>query len=536
MIRDPDRLTRRTFDLLVVGGGIYGLTIACDAAARGLVVALVEAGDFGSGSSFNHLRTIHGGLRYLQSLDIARARESIRERRVFAQIAPHAVRPLEFVLPLHRSFLRGPLAVRAGLLLDRIVAYDRNDDLPEPLRLPPGRLISRSEAITLCPELQATDIVAAAVWQDYVTIEPDRLTLAWAIAADAHGATLANYVAAESLLVEGKKVRGVKARDLESGRELEVAASLTVNATGGQLDRLLDRNGLATGMLRLKALNLVTRRPASARAVAGRATSGRSFFCVPWMNRSVYGTWESPSAAADPLPTESEVATFIGELRQAYPGLALNRSDVTFVHRGLVPAVPRGSGVALEGHERFCDHEARNAVAGLMSIAGAKYTTARGVAARIVDQVLVRLNLAPSPSSTHVTPLPGAEAAASAWRSETQKIEAALPDAVRTHLHAGYGFRRTEVLELALANPAWARCLDDDSPVIGAELVHAVRSEMAVRLTDAVLRRTPLGSVGPPSREAVEAALAIVGDELKWSAEKRDQERTALSAAYDLAG
>src|SRR5437764_12662434 len=125
MTRDVDRLTGTTFDVLVVGGGVYGLTIAYDAAQRGLSVALIEADDFGSGASFNHLRTIHGGLRYLQSLDFSRARESVRERRTLARIAPHTVRPLPFAVPIYRSLLRGKLAMRAGFLLDRIVAAGR---------------------------------------------------------------------------------------------------------------------------------------------------------------------------------------------------------------------------------------------------------------------------------------------------------------------------------------------------------------------------------------------------------------------------
>src|SRR5881396_2369185 len=112
MRRDVDRLTAQTFDVLIVGGGIYGLTIAYDAAQRGVSVALVEADDFGSGASFNHLRTIHGGLRYLQSLDIARARESVRERRTLARIAPQAVRPLPFAVPIYRSLVRGKIAMR----------------------------------------------------------------------------------------------------------------------------------------------------------------------------------------------------------------------------------------------------------------------------------------------------------------------------------------------------------------------------------------------------------------------------------------
>src|SRR5712671_3721881 len=121
MKRDIHQLTTRTFDVLVVGGGIYGLTIACDSAQRGLSVALIERNDFGSGASFNHLRTIHGGLRYLQTLDLARARESVKERRTLARIAPAAVRPVPFVLPLSRSLTRGALAMRLGFALDRLV-------------------------------------------------------------------------------------------------------------------------------------------------------------------------------------------------------------------------------------------------------------------------------------------------------------------------------------------------------------------------------------------------------------------------------
>src|SRR6266581_3862638 len=154
MTRDLDALTGGTFDVLVVGGGIYGLTIAYDAAQRGLSVALIERDDFGSGSSFNHLRTIHGGLRYLQSLDLRRARESVRERATLARIAPHAVLPMPFVLPLYRSLTTGKMAMRAGFLLDRVVAFDRNAGVPRALRLPAGTIVSRAEAAQRFPGLR----------------------------------------------------------------------------------------------------------------------------------------------------------------------------------------------------------------------------------------------------------------------------------------------------------------------------------------------------------------------------------------------
>src|SRR5262245_32960275 len=122
MIRDPERLSGRTFDVLVVGGGIVGLTIAYDAVQRGLSVALIDRDDFGSGASFNHLRTIHGGLRYLQHFDIRRARESVRERRTIARIAPQTIKPVPFALPLYRSLVRGKAMMRAGFVLDGIVS------------------------------------------------------------------------------------------------------------------------------------------------------------------------------------------------------------------------------------------------------------------------------------------------------------------------------------------------------------------------------------------------------------------------------
>src|SRR5580765_6881604 len=248
MLRDLDRLTASTFDVLVVGGGIYGLTIAYDAAQRGLSVALVERDDFGSGTSFNHLRTIHGGLRYLQSMDIGRARESIRERRAVARIAPQAVRPLPFAVPLYRSLMRGKLAMRAGFALDRLVAFDRNRGVLPSHRLPGGRVVSRSHAAQQFPGLKRQRLTGAAVFYDYVTIEPDRFTFSFALGAAEHGAVVVNHVEAVAPIVEGRRVTGVTARDALGTRTIEIAARVVVNATGGRVDRLLKPLGIATGI------------------------------------------------------------------------------------------------------------------------------------------------------------------------------------------------------------------------------------------------------------------------------------------------
>ena len=536
MIRDVDRLTARTFDLLVVGGGIYGLTIAYDAAQRGLAVALIERDDFGSGASFNHLRTIHGGLRYLQTLNISRARESVRERRTMALIAPHAVRPLRFALPLYRSLTKGKSSMRLGFALDRLVASDRNRDVPAPLRLPAGRVLSRDAAVWRFPELPRPGLTGAAVWYDYVTTEPDRLTFAFALAAAEHGAALANYVEATRPIVDRRRVGGVCALDRQSGRDVEIAARITVNATGCEIDRLLDPLGRPTRIPMLKAMNLVTRREGGEDALGGRSRSGRHLFLVPWRHRALFGTWESErvcEAGAGGV-TEADIATFIADLNHAFPSLDLTLADVTLVHRGVVPALVGPDGrVSLEGGEQIRDHAA-DGVDGLISVAGTKYTTSRAVAERIVDRVVAKLERAPVPCRTAATPLAGGSVRDAAQElAEVRRGRGArLPSDTISHLVAAYGSRYRDVLDMPDDRADWWSPIAPDSPVIGAQLVWAVRKEMAVTLCDAVLRRTPLGAVGFPGEIAATRAAEIVGTELGWSVERKRAEIDALRRFY----
>jgi glycerol-3-phosphate dehydrogenase len=534
MIRDVDRLTAATFDLLVVGGGIYGLTIAYDAAQRGLSVALVERDDFGSGASFNHLRTIHGGLRYLQTLDVSRARESIRERRTLARIAPHAVRPLPFALPLYRSLTRGKIAVGAGLLLDRLVAFDRNRGVPAGHRLPGGRIVSRGTAIHRFPGLRRQGLTGAAVWHDYITTEADRLTFTWALAADQHGAVLANHVEARAPRSEGKRVIGVRAVDTVSGRELDIAARITVNATGADVERLIAPLGASAPIPLLKAMNLVTRRDAGEEALGGVAKSGRHLFLVPWRDRALFGTWESRETCTpdDHGVNERDVAAFIVDLNQAFPSLDLKLADVTHVHHGAVPAVAHADGRAsLRRHELV-----RADIDGLITVAGAKYTTARAVAERVTDTVLRMLQRPAVPCRTATAALPGGSVRdVSLTIAEARREhDEGLPADTIPHLVAAYGSRYRDVLELAGNRAELRTRIAPDSPVVGAELLWAARHEMAVTLADAVIRRTPLGALGYPGDAALNRAADIVGAELRWSDVRRREEAAAVRGFYGM--
>src|SRR5436190_11487741 len=407
MQRDLDQLIGRTFDVLVVGGGVYGLTIAYDAAQRGLSVALIERADFGSGASFNHLRTIHGGLRYLQTLDLARARESVIERRVLATIAPHMVRPIPFALPLYRSFTI--TAMRAGFLLDRLVAFDRNRGVIPSHQLPGGRVVAH-DALRRFPGLHRRGVTGAAVWYDYVTIEADRLTFSFAIAASRHGAVLANHLEAVALVADGRRIAGVRARDSVDGREIDITARLTINATGPAVGALLEPVGAAIGIPMLKVMNLVTERDAGEAALGGRTAAGQNLFLVPWRGRAVFGTWQAASLChpEEAGIVEADVVAFIREINEAFPSLDLRSNDVTMIHRGIVPAISANGRVSPDGHEHVHDH-ARDGdgIEGLISVVGTKYTTARGVAERVTDRAVAKLQRRAEPCRTSTTALPG---------------------------------------------------------------------------------------------------------------------------------
>jgi glycerol-3-phosphate dehydrogenase len=535
MIRDVDRLTDRTFDVVVVGGGIYGLTIANDAAQRGLSVALLERDDFGSGASFNHLRTIHGGLRYLQSLDIGRARESTIERRTIARIAPHTVRPLPFALPLYRSFTRGKIAMRLGFAADRLVSAGRNRGVPGPLRLPGGRVYSRGSAIQRFPGLKRQGLTGAAVWQDYVMVAPDRLTFSWAQAADANGAVLVNHVEAIAPLKDGSRIVGIRARDALDGRTIQVSAHVTVNAAGSAIDGVLSPLGLSARVPMVKAMNLVTRRDAGDEALGGRSASGRNLFMVPWYERALFGTWVA-GVLCDPADTavaERDVAAFVAELNQAFPSLDLSLADVTLVHHGIVPATTHRGKVGLEGHDQIRDHD-RDGVGGLVTVAGAKYTTARAVAQRVTDLLMQKLQRPPVECRTGTTILSGGNVrdVGLAIAEGRREHDAGLPTDTMPHLIAAYGSRFRDVLAIADGRPALRKRVAKGLPVIGAELVHAARAEMAVTLADAMIRRTPVGALGHPGDDAIEKAAGLVGEERAWSDERRAAEVAAVKAFY----
>ncbi len=475
MKRDLGALASREWDVAVVGGGIYGAAVAWDAAQRGLAVVLVEREDFGAGASWNSLKTIHGGMRYLQKLDLGRLRQSARERATLLAIAPEIVRPLPFVVPTYGHGTTGREALALGLLLNDWLTRGRNRGLPPDHRIPGARTVSAAEALRLLPGLERHGLTGAALWHDAQAASTERLTLGFLHAAAGAGALAANHAEAVALLRASGRVAGVAVRDALGGGTLEVRARMVVNAAGPWADEVLARGGVprpAAPLLR--ARNLVLRRPPAVPFAVGAKTGGRFLFLVPWEGRTIVGTSYEPAEAppSDPL-------AFLDEAARAFPWAGIGRADVAVVHEGLVPG--RGGASGLSTRPRLHDHEAEDDLPGLVSLQGVKYTTARAVAERAVDLVVRRLGRASPPCRTAVTPL-----------AKARRLEGPLEAAARL----------------------------------------AVRDEMAVTLADAVLRRLDLGTAGPPPPPELDTVARVMAAELGWDAARERAERAALARFY----
>ena len=521
MLRNITRLTATRYDLVVVGGGIYGACAAWEGALRGLRVALIEAGDFGGATSSNSLRTLHGGLRHLQRLDLKRMRESIRERREWLRLAPHLARPLRFILPTHGGGLRGPLVMRMALLINDLVSADRNRGVREDRRLPRGALLSASAARAALAGLELEGCNGAAAWHDAVCLNTERLLLAVVTAAADAGAHVANYVRATGLLAHRSRIRGVHARDELSGREMELRARFVINAAGPWVEDWLPAGAGRPDapMFRAsRAFNLLTR-PLPFPDGIGLTVRARghdsTYFILPWNGCSLIGTRHlrcDPSTRSTDVMRE-EVLAFVSDLNTVLGHHRLAGSDVRGVFAGLLPEEEDNAGaeVALERDPQVIDHDPAG-VRGLVSVVGVKWTIAPAVAAQAVRIACRQLGADDGAARRPRKLAPMTSAFFAGPRGVPP-----LDRPILAHLEQCYGAAHRHVLALMAAEPALATQVVADLPVILAQVAYAARAEMAVRLADVVMRRTPLYLSQAFDRPALTACAATLARELRWS-------------------
>ncbi len=462
------------FDVLIVGGGATGLGIAVDAATRGYRTALVEAGDFAQATSSRATKLVHGGVRYLASGQLPLVYEALRERKVMLSNAPHLVHPLPFVTPAYKWF--DMPFYGAGLKL-----YDM---LSGSSSLGPTKILSARETRERIPGIATTGLKGSVMYHDG-QFDDARLALALARTAEDHGALVLNYVRCTELIKREGKTCGARVQDKETGQSHTMSAAAVINATGIFVDglRQQDTPGLGPLLSVSRGTHLVVaadflqpdgRGQANAIMVP-KTEDGRIVFAIPWLGKVVIGTTDLPATKVEMEPGhEASEIDFLLETINPYLSRPVVRADILSIFSGLRPLV---TGNHANTSQLSREHHIDSSASGMVTVAGGKWTTYRRMAEDALNFASKSGLLPPKECVSKRIKLRGAPAPA----------EAKVPQA---HPLSQYGTDAFAVDKLSEDDPSLAGLLDEALPYTLAEVVYAVREEMARTIEDVLSRRT----------------------------------------------
>jgi glycerol-3-phosphate dehydrogenase len=548
--RIPQDIERRDFDVIVVGAGINGAGIARDAAMRGLRVLLLDKGDISSGTTQWATRLIHGGLRYLEHYEFALVRESLRDREALLHVAQHLVRPLGFLVPIYDRSSRGPLMIRLGMNVYDTLSYDKSMDR--------HKMLSRKKVEEREPGLNREGLKAAAFYYDAQVEFAERVAVENAISARDHGATIITYANVDGLIIENGDVRGVEFTDVFDGEKHAVRAPVTVNVAGPWVDEVLadlQRPGTHENVGRFmggtKGSHLIVDpfpgAPRDEALYIEAREDGRPYFIVPWNGRYLIGTTDIRyEGDLDYVSaSEEEIQYLLDETNHVIPDAKLSREDVLYTYAGIrpLPYNPEGeTGGVTRSHVVF-DHAKGGSAAGgkvtsqsaelpqvggLLSIVGGKLTTYLNLSRQTVDAVFKKLGRKGPRSTSRKIPLPGSETSDFEAFAAGYKSASTTPEVLSDRLLKLYGVRAAEVLEAGEDDPELLTPLSPiesaETALIGAEVIWALREEMAETLSDVLLRRT-MAAYGPRvALDVADAAAEVAVKHLGWEPERAERE------------
>jgi glycerol-3-phosphate dehydrogenase len=475
--------TKEPWDVLVIGGGATGLGVGVDAAARGYSTLVVEQHDFSKGTSSRSTKLVHGGVRYLKQGNISLVLEALRERGLLSENAPHLVRPLAFIVPIY-SWWEGPFYGIGMTIYDRLAGK---------LGLKPSEGLSREETLKRIPTLEPAGLQGGVSYYDG-QFDDSRLAVNLAQTIFDLGGGAANYLRVTSLLKEAGLIVGVIVQDVETGKEHTIRANVVVNATGVFCDaiRKMDEPDAKTVIAPSQGAHLVLPKaflPGESAIMVPQTSDGRVLFAVPWHDCVVVGTTDTSVDDIDiePHPMDEEIG-FILTNASKYLSKRPSRSDVLSVFAGLRPLVKVGDAKSTAALSR--DHTILISNSGLLTIAGGKWTTYRKMAQDAVSQAETLAGFEERPCQTEHMQIHG-------WTKQR------IPE---TNLRV-YGADAPAIRELATAESGLAAEIHPELPYIGAEVVWAVREEMARTVEDVLARRTRALLLG--ARASIEAAPRV---------------------------
>lgn len=513
---DRLRAGSEVFDIVIIGGGASGLGAAVDAAARGYRVALVEQADFAKGTSSRSTKLVHGGVRYLKQGDISLVMSALKERGLLLRNAPHLAHPLAFVIPNY-SWWHG---IQYGL---GMAFYDR---LAGKLSLGRSQRLDRRQTVEHLPTVETKGLVNGELYYDG-QFDDARLAVNLAQTAVERGAVVVNYCACVGLVKESGRVAGILARDTENGSEFTLRARVVINATGVFVDavRQFDEPGSKPMVAISQGVHLTLPRqflPGTSALMIPKTADGRVLFAIPWHDRLVVGTTDTPGAppSLEPRALPGEIE-FIMDHARKYLAHDPADSDVLSVFTGLRPLVRHGSGRNTAALSR--DHTIDVSAAGLITLTGGKWTTYRKMAEDVINHAERLGGFAHRPCPTAQMPVHGATAATDA------------PDSLQV-----YGSDGPAIAALARLERGSDALLHPALPYWHAEVLWHVRHEMARTVDDVLARRTrALVLDARASIEAAPVVARLLARELRrderWAAEQVDA-YTSVARGWLLSG
>lgn len=530
MERELSKLSSTNFDLIVIGGGITGASVAYEASSRGLRVALLEKGDFGQATTSATSKLIHGGLRYLKNLEFGLVRESLTERKVWENIAPNFVYPIPFMVPTYKSFKSNRYVLLMGMLLYDILSYDKGWTWDSSKKLPYHKSIGAKKTLSLETCIKTKGLTGSSIYYDCQNINPERLTLAVLKSAVANGAQVANYARVNSFINSNGSIQGVNFEDLITGEMYSVQAKLIINCAGPWADIVLN---LASGahsnhhIRRSEGIHIITSKLCNTHAVTMMTKSGRHVMIIPWRNHTLIGTTDK-EYNGDPdnyCVSKESIQGLIDDVNDNYGCKKLQYEDVIYAYGGLRPLVDdqtEGSYESSRKYEIF-DNQ-KDGLSGLITIEGGKYTTSRRLAFQAMKMVQRKLGIKLPKSRTkhmHLTPCH-----INSMEQFLKDLALQYPEfSIQTIEYIGknYGVDSHSVLSIAQQDKALAEVLMHDGEIL-AEVVYAIEYEMAQSLTDIIFRRTGIGTLGYPGDDVFKKVVTLCKTYFEWDDTQQQNE------------
>ena len=542
MERFIENYKNEKFDVIVIGGGITGASVAYEAATRGLKVALLEKKDFSWATSAVTSKMIHGGLRYLVNGEIGLVRESLRERRVLENIAPNFVYPAPMMMVHYKKPLKNnKWVVKIGMLMYDALSYDKNFTWDACKKIPVHRTVSKEEVMQSETNVRPKDLTGASIFYDCNSIFPERLTLAFIKSAVAYGAKVANYSKVEGFIMDSQNhVTGVKVRDLLNNTMSTVSGTVTINCGGPWADIVLglaksDGNVNST-LRRSEGIHIITNKKLlSGNYTVGSMTpGGRHFFLIPWRNHTLIGTTDKPYVGNpdEYRVTKTSILELINDVNSTFGDGKLKYADVQHTYGGLRPLVEEDTGETYTSSRKYEIYDnKKDGLDGLITVEGGKYTTSRNLAEHCLKIVAKKMGRSLGKSITNKNYLASCEIKdLNAFVNAALQNNKDFSEATMNYLSRNYGTEYTEIIKLARDNKILAETLNADGEIL-AEVTYAIRKEMARTLADIIMRRSGIGTLGNPGEDILRKVAAVAAKELNWTSDKMEQE---IKAVVDL--